>query len=121
MERTMADDRLAVPAKSPGDAAHAVTRAGLSVIPLFGGPAVELFQYVLQPPLERRRERWMADVGERLKELERKGLKLESLQGNEQFITAVMHATHIALRTHQAAKLQALQNAIVNSAAGQAP
>ena len=117
----MAEDKLSVPEKTGGDAAHAIAKAGLSAIPVVGGPAAELFQYIVQPPLEKRRVRWMVDVGEKLKELEAKGLKLESLQSNEQFVTAVMHASQVALRTHQAAKLDALRNAILNVAKGQAP
>ena len=42
----------------------------------------------------------MADVGEKLLELESNGLKLEHLQNNEQFISAVMLASQAALRTH---------------------
>ena len=63
----------------------------------------------------------MAQVGEKLQELETSGLKLEELQKNEEFVSAVMHASQIALRTHQKAKLDALRNAIVNVAKGQAP
>jgi mannose-6-phosphate isomerase-like protein (cupin superfamily) len=63
----------------------------------------------------------MEEVGEKLGELEAKGLKLESLQSNEQFVTAVMHASQVALRTHQAGKLDALRNAVLNVAKGQAP
>jgi hypothetical protein len=117
----MAEDKLSVPQRSAADGVHAVVKAGLSAIPIVGGPAVELFQYVMQPPLEKRRERWMVDIGEKLIELEAKGLRLEDLRANEQFVSAVMHATQIALRTHQEAKLHALQNAILNVAKGQAP
>lgn len=101
--------------------AHAAAKAVLSVVPAIGGPAVELFQYVVQPPLEKRRDEWMAQVGEKLKQLETEGLKLADLQDNEQFISAVMQASQAALRTHQAAKLAALRNAVVNIAKGQAP
>jgi len=117
----MAEDKLSVPEKTAGDAGHALAKAGLSAIPVVGGPAAELFQYIVQPPLEKRRVRWMVEVGEKLKELEAKGVKLESLQNNEQFVTAVVHASQVALRTHQAAKLDALKNAILNVAKGQAP
>ncbi len=117
----MADDKLKVPAQSKGDAAHAIAKAGLSAIPVVGGPAVELFQYIIQPPLEKRRGEWMAQVGEKLQELEANGLKLDELQNNEEFVSAVMHASQIALRTHQVAKLDALRNAILNVAKGQAP
>ena len=63
----------------------------------------------------------MAEVGEKLRELEVKGLKLEDLQKNEEFVSAVMYASHVALRTHKAEKLNALRNAILNVAKGQAP
>lgn len=117
----MADDKLQVPGRTMGDIAHAVTKSGLSAIPIVGGPAAELFQNVIQPPLEKRRAEWMAQVGEKLQEMEAKGLKLEELQQSEEFLSAVMHASQIALRAHQAAKLDALRNAILNVAAGQAP
>ena len=59
----MSDDKLEVPNKSIGDTAHAIAKAGISAIPVIGGPAAELFQYVVQPPLEKRREKWMRQVG----------------------------------------------------------
>jgi len=117
----MADEMPKIPKRSIGDTAHAVTKAGISAIPVIGGPAAELFQYVMQTPLERRREAWMAEIGGKLQDLESKGLKLDDLQNNEQFVSAVMHASQIAPRTHQKEKLAALRNAIANVAKGQAP
>ena len=117
----MADNNHKVPKQSKGDVVHTLVKAGLSAIPVVGGPAAELFQYVIQPPLEKRRGEWMVQVGTKLQELETNGLKLDELQKNEEFVSAVMHASQIALRTHQAAKLDALRNAIVNIAKGQAP
>lgn len=117
----MADEKLTAPKQSKTDIAHTLAKVGLSAIPGVGGPAVELFQYLIQPPLEKRRGEWMAQVGEKLQELETKGLKLDELQKNEEFVSAVMHASQIALRTHQSEKLDALRNAIVNVAKGQAP
>ncbi len=107
--------------RSLGDVAHAVTKAGLSAIPVIGGPAVELFQYVVQPPLEKRRAEWMQSVGERLESLEADGLDLASLQENEQFISVVMQASQAALRTHNSVKLEALRNAVMMVAIGQGP
>jgi hypothetical protein len=106
---------------SRGDTAHALVKAGLSAIPVVGGPAVELFQLLVQPPIERRRQEWMHQIGEKLQELEAKGLKLEDLQENEPFITAVMQASSAAVRTHQTAKRAALRNAILHIAIGQGP
>ena len=109
------------PKASKGDLAHTIAKAGLAAIPVLGGPAAELFQLVIQPPLERRRAEWMAAVGERLQELQDAGVQLEDLAENEEFITAAMHASNIALRTHQKEKLEALRNAVLNVAIGQAP
>lgn len=117
----MPDEEASLPSRSAGDIAHAITKAGLSVVPLVGGPAVELFQFLVQPPLEKRREGWMKEVGERLLELESKGLDLAALQEQPEFISAVMHACQAALRTHKREKLDALRNAVVNVARGQAP
>jgi len=108
-----------VPKHSRGDTLHALAKAGISLLPIAGGPAVELFQQLVQPPLEKRRNAWMVEVGEKLHELEEKGLDLSKLQGNDQFITAVMQASAAAIRTHQQAKLDALKNAVVNIALGE--
>jgi len=117
------ETRMAIKAPEPskGDVAHTLTKAGLSAIPVVGGPAVELFQHLVQAPLERRRNEWMTQIGEKLKELEADGLNLQELQNNEEFITAVMQASTAALRTHKAEKLAALRNAVLNIAKGQGP
>ena len=110
-----------IPKPSKGDVVHALTKAALSTIPVAGGPAVELFQLAVQPPIERRRVKWMEEVGVRLHRLETEGLKLEDLQHNEQFVSAVLQATQIAVRTHNIEKIRALQAALENIARGQAP
>lgn len=117
----MADEKIQTPKSSIGDKVHALARAGLSAIPLLGGASVELFQAVIQPPLEKRRIEWMDKVGARLNTLAEEGVDIESLQNNEQFVSAVMYASQAALKTHQEAKLTALRNAVINVALGQAP
>lgn len=117
----MEDDDLEVPEAGKGDVGHAVVRAGLGGIPFLGTAAVELFQGVVQPPLERRRVAWMHSVGEKLEELERRGLDISALQQNEAFISTVMHVSQLALKTHQEEKLAALRNVIANAATGRSP
>lgn len=109
------------PKPSAGDTAFAIARAGLSTIPIVGGAAVELLQLVIQSPLEKRRNAWVQQVGAKLHELEAQGFQLDTLQTNDEFISAVLHASQIALRTHQREKLEALRNAIANIALGQKP
>ncbi len=101
-----------------GDAAHAFVRGALSTVPLVGGPAAELFSALVTPPLARRRDQWVKEIAQALKELQGKvdGLTLENLSDNEQFISSLLHATQIALRTHHREKLKALRNAVTNAA-----
>jgi len=102
-----------------GDLAHWIAKMGLAAIPAFGGTAVEVFQFLIQAPIERRRDTFVQQLGEQFLELEANGIKLENLQQNEQFISAVLQVTQTALRTHQAEKLATLRNVIVNMAQGQ--
>lgn len=111
------------PKTSAGDIAHKIVKAGLSAVPLAGGPAAELFNAIITPPLAKRRNKWIESIAEGLKQLEEKveGFSVESLSENEMFITTVMHATQSAIRNHQEEKLEALRNAILNAATPNPP
>lgn len=101
------------PEPSTGDTAHLVVSGVMSLIP--GLP--ELFQYFITPPLEKRRAKWMEDIGQALRDLEKnQGAKLEELQSNDTVIDTVLHATQIALRSSQEEKREALRNAVINAA-----
>jgi hypothetical protein len=92
----------------------------LSAIPIVGGPAVELFNAVVAAPIQRRRDDWLNDLAHRLTTLEQeKRLKIEDLAKNDEFISAVMQATAVAVRNHHREKIDALRNAVLNSALGQ--
>jgi hypothetical protein len=97
-----------------------LARVAISAVPYVGGPAKELFNFVITPPLEKRLAEWMNETADRITEIEEnaKDFKKENLKENQMFLTAVMHATSIALRNHQKEKLQALQNAVLNTARG---
>jgi len=111
-----------LPQESLGDHLHRGTRAVLSAIPYAGGAAVELFNLVLAPPIQRRRDSWLNDLGERISKLEQEGhLKVEDLPNNEEFISTIMQATLAAIRNHQKEKIDALRNAVLNTALGAAP
>ena len=104
------------------DVAYSLVKAGLGSIPIAGAAASELLALLVTPPLERRRNEWMNDLGERLRQLEQeKGLELESLSDNDLFIDTVLYATQLALRTSEKEKKEYLRNAIVNCALGDTP
>jgi len=92
------------------------------MIPLVGGGASELLG-LLSSPVGQRRDDWLSDLERRLHDLEGRvdGFRFDDLGNNQQFVSATLHATQAALRTHQAEKLEALQNAIVKVALARAP
>jgi hypothetical protein len=111
-----------VPQSGMGDKTHAIVKGVISSVPGIGGVAAELFALVISPPLEKRRDTWMNQVVDALNKLNaRKGITLEDLTTNEQFQTTLIQATHAAMRHHQHEKLEALKNAILNSALPSAP
>jgi hypothetical protein len=105
---------------SAGDYAHAGVRAVLSLAPVLGGPLVEFFSMVVAPPLEKRRDAWLIYIVNRLNKLECEveGYKIENLAQNEEFISTLLYATQVAMRTHHEEKLEALRNIVVNSSLG---
>jgi len=104
------------------DVTYSATKAALNYIPILGAAASELFGLVITPPLEKRREKWMNDVAEKIKSLENVGkIDLKKLSENDQFIDTVAQATSLALKTSENEKIIALKNAIVNTALGEAP
>ncbi len=104
--------------RSSGDVAYAAVKAVVASVPLVGGPAGELLELALRPPIEKRRDEWMESLGKRLAEVE---ARLDALAQDPGFVTTVVQATQVAMRAHQEEKLEALRNAVVNSAIGNAP
>jgi hypothetical protein len=108
-----------VPEASRWNMGHKGTKAFLSVIPCVGGPAAELFDLAIKPPLEKRRAEWFEQIAEAIRRLEEEGIeevKIENLANDPEFLSTLMHASLIALRTHQEKKLAALRNAVLNTA-----
>jgi hypothetical protein len=105
------------PPKSRGsETALTIAEAAVSAIPLVGGSLAVLSE-LLRRTLSRRREQWLDLLAHAVSELEERVSELsEPLGQNENFATAVQHATEIAMRTHREEKLHALQNAVRNSA-----
>jgi len=114
----MARRKEKLPRPTSGDAVHTIAKAGISAIPVVGGPAAELFATVIVPPLTKRREAWLQSLAEGLEALEKKveGFSIQSLANNDAFVTMVMEASHIAIRNHSEEKVEALRNAVLNSA-----
>ena len=81
-----------------------------SIIP--GGS--ELFNLLVDKPINTRRDQWIIELEKRLRFLESHGLKIDDLQKNGEFISAVLYTSSIAIRNHSEEKRQSLLNAITN-------
>jgi len=113
---------LSVPKETAGDHLHTLARAGISAIPVAGGPAVELFQMLIEPPVRKRQREWMESVAEGLRQLEvHQHCVVEDLKDNDVFIDTVMQASQAAIRTANQEKCAALRNAVLNAATQNCP
>ncbi|MEI7685086.1 MAG: alpha/beta hydrolase [Planctomycetota bacterium] len=105
------------PQSSTGDNVHTLVRAGVGSLPVIGAAATELFQKLIVPPLEKRRQEWMEAVAQGLRDLEeRQKCVIDDLASNDVFIDTVMAASQAAIRSSQQEKREALKNAVLNAA-----
>ncbi len=106
------------PEPTAADLAQGTARAVLAGIPVVGGSITEVLSMVLAPAVARRRDQWFKELADGLDEVAAKidGFKIEDLQHNEGFVSAVIQATRTAAATHQQEKRTALRNAVLNTA-----
>lgn len=118
----MNEKKYAPPKKTAKDLLHAGGRSVLGVIPFGGQTAIEVFNQIITPSIERRRDEWMSRLGEAVEDLERfrEGI-VDELANNESFIDTLLQASQIAVRTSHEAKLEGLRNAVQNAALPTAP
>lgn len=99
--------KFEVPQADMKDIAHTGATVLLSAIPFLG--AGELFKATLTPPLEKRRDQWMATIAQAVEELQQKsGITPQSLSENEEFISLLIEASQIAWKTHLEEKRKAV-------------
>jgi hypothetical protein len=110
------------PKASAADHSHAAGRALLSAIPIGGGAAVEFFNVLITPPIEKRRQQWMTEIASAIDQLQKENAELlPRLQKDTAFHSLLLQASWAAVRNHHAEKLLALKNAVVNSARDAGP
>ena len=110
------------PGRTAFDYGLAIAKASALAFP-FVGTGVTLFDLVTAPLRGKRLSDWCEELRLRLNELSQKvdGLTPEALATSEPFISAFAQATQAALKTHDAEKLEALRNAVLNVALAKAP
>lgn len=115
------DKRISkIPTSNKGDVVHTLVKAGISAVPIAGGPAAEFFNLVIAPPLFKRRDEWLNLLAIEINKLSERidGFKPEKLKNNEHFISVLVEATRIAIKNHKEEKIDILKNAVLNSAKG---
>lgn len=112
-----------LPGRSKAEFGASIASAAISSVPIVGGAAAELFEFVLAPSLERRRDEWLRQLGQAVEELRQRMEDFDprDLENNEAFVSAVLAASTVAVKTHQQEKLEMLRNAIVNTVLPGAP
>ena len=114
---TIKTDGIDPDVESEEDKAHRVARTLIGALPIFSGSALEIFNSVIAPPLEKRKLEWMLEITQVVNELQDKfNLDVKSLTNNEQFISILLSASQIAIKTHQGEKIKALKAALINTA-----
>lgn len=118
----MSENNYPPPKATKIDTAHSIVKAGLGAVPGYGSFLAEAFDRLISPPLTKRREKWMEDMGAAVTALESQfSISPEQLQKNDIFIDTVLETTQIALRTSSEKKREALRNAVLNSALSTSP
>ncbi len=83
-------DNYEPPRETAGDQGHMMVRTGIASVPGIGAYGAELFNKIIVPPLERRRDEWRESVATGLRELEDKfNCVVDDLKDNDTFIDAV--------------------------------
>jgi hypothetical protein len=72
---------------------------------------------VFSTPIDKRKEAWLKELANIVNELcqEIDGLTLDRISENQEFISASLEASNIAVRTHHQEKLKALKAAVKNT------
>jgi hypothetical protein len=111
------EDKLIPPTVASGDRLHAVVRGALGGIPVAGGLAAEVFGLFVVAPYQRRLQHWIETVSDQLRALaERQQLDLALLSSNDVFVSTLLQATQVAVRTHREEKLLLLRRAVLSAA-----
>jgi hypothetical protein len=115
---TIFDTEYQPPERGPADTAFRVVEAIAALVP--GGAA--LLNQIVTPPIERRRNEWMEEVGSAIWRLQSEGaVDVNALITNDKFVDAFLAASQAAIRTSELGKRSALRNAVLNAAVSGSP
>lgn len=108
-----------VPARSKGaEIVQRSVEAGASMVPVVGGAFAVALVTAMDWKLNQRRDDYLQRLADRLEELGERvdGLSPEQLAENQVFVDTMIAAAVSAQRTSEAEKIEALRNAVLNTA-----
>ena len=120
MDKDITNDRVPIgpiPKDGVSGKTFKIIKAGISATPLLGGTVAELFDFVVSPHLSKRKDGWLESIAKALNELSQKvdSFDISKLSENDVFISVLLEASSMAIKTHQAEKHEMLTNAVCNS------
>src|SRR5688572_14613011 len=103
---------------SKREVAQAATRILLTSLPVVGGPAVELFNWVSEAPLQRRHQAVVEQITADLEELRQRmgDDAFAEAVTRDQFVTLALQAARAAAQTHTEEKRRLLRSFLMNAA-----
>ncbi len=112
------NDLTKPPEKGPGDILLDLTKTALAPVPCIGGLAIQFLNAIVVPPIQQRYVEWVTSIAERLVALEREveDFRRADLEGDESCADSFARASQTVFSSHQKEKLEALRNAVLNSA-----
>lgn len=110
---------MKIPKENAQDKVLSGIKAIVNIIPL-GGSVVEIFNAVITPPIEKRRQKWMQEVVALLKSLESKQSgSVDSLSNDEEFLSLLLSTSMNAYKTHLEEKHRMFKNILQKSIANE--
>ncbi len=110
-------DNTEFPKQDISDITYSLMISAGKIIPV-AGPVIEFLSGVVDRPINQRQREYIENIrsmvvnlSERLEEY-----KIENLTNNPSFLSAFLYGGQIAIRNHQIEKLEALRNAVINTA-----
>ncbi|KTD41856.1 hypothetical protein [Legionella parisiensis] len=103
------------------DKAAKLIKAGIDSVVPGGAIATEFLLSLFKMPYQTRSEEWQKELTDAINKIQESGIDIEQLQKNEEFIDILFQSIPLGLKHHQKEKKQALKNAIIHSALGEAP
>lgn len=112
--------KIVVPQENAAEKTRGVIEAFAGEFP--GGSTGVALMRLIAPGFDGRRQQFLEDVADKLQELdERKPLSIDEVVNDSAFLDTVAKTTLAAMATADAELLEALRNAVLNAAIGEAP